>query len=400
MKNNSSMRIALRIGSVTGLLFLACGVAATGVSRADAASRSEGNGGLHFFNSSDPETNPFPQWIAVADFNGDGKPDLAVATYSIFTSFTDVNILLGNGDGSFTAGPTFPATGQNINNVVVADFNGDGKPDLAISMPDANEIQVLLGDGDGSFTPLPAISAVGVSRIFAGHFTANNKADLVVVSAGPGTVTVLLGNGNGTFTAKAPIMVAGDPAYAAVGDFNGDGKQDLAVVNYLDDTLTILLGNGKGAFKEVESRPSTGIEPLCVAVGDFNGDGIPDLAVTNQNNGYPEPGTVTVLIGRGNGTFTPMAVSPVLGSVPESVAVADFNGDGILDLATSNSGSNTISVLLGRGNGTFSAPLNPAAGTNPIFTAVADFNGDGVPDLAAADNVTSSVTVLLTQRSH
>jgi hypothetical protein len=403
MKTTSFARIPLSLGSLALLCALGCGGVANSapsvVTLNSAPSGPASVPGISFFNSSNPATNPFPQSIAVADFNGDGKLDMAVSVYSIFTSFSDVNILLGNGDGTFTAGPAFPLTGQNVNNAAVADFNGDGKPDLAISLPDANQVQVLLGNGDGTFTALPAMSASGVFKVATGDFNGDGKADLVLVNPGPGTVTILLGNGDGTFPRRATIPVAGGPQAVAVGDFNRDGKADLAVVNYSADTVTILLGNGDGTFRAVPSKPATGIQPLSVAVGDFNGDGIPDLAVTNQNNGYPLLGTVTVLIGRGNGTFKPTAVSPQTGSVPYSVAVADFNGDGKEDLAVANAGSNTITILLGKGDGSFASPVSPAVGTDPVFAAVADFNGDGVPDLAAASNTTSSVTVLLTRRA-
>jgi hypothetical protein len=388
MKNGRTARFALSLGVLAA-------VCATHVS---AAAQTASRDRVRFVNSSNPATNPFPQSVAVADFNGDGKLDLAVPVYSSFTPLADLNILLGNGDGTFTAGPAFPLTGQNVNNAVVADFNGDGKLDLAISLPDANQVQVLLGNGHGAFTPLPPISAEAVFVVATGDFNGDGKPDLVLVNPGLGSITILLGRGDGTFRRTATIPISGGLQSVAVGDFNRDGKADLAVVNFLSDTLTILLGNGNGTFKEVASKPQTGIEPLSIAVGDFNGDGIPDLAVTNQNNGAPDPGTVTILIGRGNGTFRPAPISPMTGANPESVAVADFNGDGDLDLAVANSGSNTITVLLGKGDGSFFAPLSPRAGSNPIFAAVGDFNGDGVPDLAAADNDTSSVTVLLTER--
>jgi hypothetical protein len=358
-----------------------------------------GTTGITFVNSSSPATDPWPQFVAVADFNGDGKLDLAVPVYSIFTSLSDVNILLGNGDGTFTAAPAFPLIGQNVNNAVVADFNGDGKPDLAISPPDANQVQVLLGNGDGTFAPMPAISAHGVFVVATGDFNKDGKADLVLVNPGPNTVTILLGNGDGTFTEKATIPFTGGPQSVAIGDFNRDGKPDLAVVNYSSNTVSVLLGNGDGTFTESASSTETGIQPLSIAVGDFNGDGIPDLAVTNQNGGAPALGSVTVLLGKGDGTFNSTVVSPATGSVPNSVAVADFNGDGKTDLAIANAGSNTVTVLLGNGDGTFAAPLSPATGATPNFAAVGDFNGDGIPDLAVADNLSDSLTVLLTQHT-
>lgn len=367
---------------------------------------------VNFVNSSNPTTNPWPQSVAVADFNGDGKLDLAVPVYSIFTPASDMNILLGNGDGTFTPGPTFPLSGQNVNNAVVADFNGDGKPDLAISLPDANEVQILLGNGDGSFTALPPISVYGVFVVATADLNKDGKPDLVTVNFGPGTLTVLLGNGNGTFTQgptittpiSGPGGLAVGPVSVAVADLNKDGTPDLAVANCprgsqgATGSVTTLLGNGDGTFTALADSPTAGGQPLYIAAGDLNGDGIPDLVVTDMNNGAPTPGNLTILLGKGDGTFTPTAASPVTGSIPYSVAITDLNGDGKPDLVTADAGSNSLTVLLGNGDGTFGAPLSPAAGTDPIFAAIGDFNGDGIPDVAAANNSTHSVTVLLTQR--
>ena len=396
MQSTSPAKTILSIISLLALL-RSPGYAAPAV----AVSESSGIPRVSFHNSSNPPTSPYPQFVAVGDFNGDGKLDMAVPVYSIGTLFTDVNIFLGKGNGTFEAGPVFPLTGQNVNNIAVGDFNGDGKADLAISLPDASEVQVLLGNGDGSFTPLtPIYVPEGVFKVDTGAFNSDGKTDLVVTAY---ELTVLMGNGDGTFTAKPSIAITGGAAATAVGDINGDGIADLAVADnggeLAPSSVTILLGNGDGTFKQVPESPATGIEPLAIVAADFNGDGILDLAVTNQNDGYPLLGTVTILIGRGNGTFVPKAVSPQTGSVPYSVVVADFNGDGKPDLAVANAGSNTISVLLGAGNGDFAPPISPPVATDPVYAAVGDFNGDGVPDLAAASNTTNSVTVLLTRRT-
>jgi hypothetical protein len=406
MRTTLYARTALSVVSLGALLCATnCGGGAPNsapvAAPAFASSGSPSVPGIRFRNSSNPPTSPYPQSVAVADFNGDGKLDMAVPVYSIGTPTTDVNIFLGNGNGTFKAGPAFPLTGQNVNNVAVGDFNGDGKIDLAISMPDAGEIQVLLGNGDGSFTPLAPISVpAGVFKVGTCDFNGDGKLDLVVTAY---EITVLLGNGDGTFTAKPSIPITGGAASTAVGDFNGDGIADLAVADNGSESapssVTILLGKGDGTFTQVPESPATGIEPLAIAVGDFNGDGILDLAVTNQNDGNPIPGTVTILIGKGNGFFRPTAVSPQTGPVPYSVAVADFNGDGKLDLAVANAGNNTITILLGKGDGSFASPVSPATGTDPVFAAVGDFNGDGVPDLAAACNTANIVTVLLTHRA-
>lgn len=355
----------------------------------------------NFLNSSSPATLPYPQFVAVADFNGDGNLDLAVPVYSIFTPLADMNIFLGKGNGTFTAGPAFPLTGQNVNNAAVGDFNGDGIADMAISLPDANEVQILLGNGDGSFTAMPAISNPYAARVVAaGDLNGDGNADLVVAGY---EVTILLGKGDGTFTVGQTIPITGGGYSVAVGDYNGDGIPDLAIPNNSGSesspsSVTILLGNGDGTFTQMSQSPPTGIEPLWIAAGDLRGNGILDLVVTNQNDGYPNLGSATVLLGNGDGTFTPTATSPVTGSNPESIAFADFNGDGKPDLAISNAGSNTVTVLLGNGDGTFATPLSFHAGINPIFAAVGDFNDDGLPDLAAANNYPNfTVTVLLDQ---
>jgi hypothetical protein len=414
MKNRRLARLAFSLGPLAALLCASgCGGGRIVPTNSGPPTGPPSGTGLSFVNSSNPTTNPWPQFVAVADFNGDGKLDLAVPVYSIFTPLSDMNILLGNGDGTFRAGPTFPLFGQNVNNAAVADFNGDGKPDIAISLPDADEVQILLGNGDGSFTPSLPIPAIGVFVVATGDFNKDGKADLVLVNTGPRTVSILLGNGDGTFTAKDEITtpasgaggVALGPAAVALADFNHDGIPDLAVVNGprfvqgAPGSVTILLGNGDGTFTEVADAPAAGGQPLFIIAGDLNGDGKPDLVVTNMNDGYPQLGDLTVLLGNGDGTFSPTVAPPATGSIPYSVALADLNGDGKPDLVIADAGSNTLTVLPGNGDGTFAAALSPAAGTDPVFAAVADFNGDGIPDVAAANNSTSSVTVLLTERT-
>ena len=181
----------------------------------------------------------------------------------------------------------------------------------------------------------------------------------------------------------------GTGAYSvAVGDFNGDGNADLAVANYSAGTVTVLLGNGDGTFRAGVDY-GAGSNPISVAIGDFNGDGKADLAVANS--GY---GTVSILLGNGDGTFHYVAGYWVALN-PVSVACGDFNGDGKVDLAVANAGSNYVNVLLGKGDGTFQIAVNYAAGSWPNSVAVGDFNGDGKADLAVADWNGNNVSVLL-----
>ena len=175
----------------------------------------------------------------------------------------------------------------------------------------------------------------------------------------------------------------------AAGDFNGDGIPDLAVANYYGNSVTILLGKGDGTFSVSTKTLPTGNDPYYIVVADFNGDGKPDLAVTNFGSN-----TVTILLGNGDGTFT-AAASVATGGGPNGIAVGDFNGDGIPDLAIANGNSNTVTILLGKGDGTFTPAASPATGAWPKAIVAADFNGDGIPDLAVTNENSSTVTVLL-----
>ena len=204
----------------------------------------------------------------------------------------------------------------------------------------------------------------------------------------------VLGSGteNLGFTSLTQASGLSGPVAIATADFNGDGIPDVAVANNSANTVTILLGNGDGTFSPMPNPLATGSWPHAIAVGDFNGDGNPDLAVVNS-----ESSTVTILLGNGDGTFTaaPMIVSTGYYAYPQAVAVADFNGDGILDLAVANESSNTITILLGHGDGSFTPANSPSTGRCPYAISTGDFNGDGIPDLAVANASDNTVTILL-----
>ena len=248
-------------------------------------------------------------------------------------------------------------TGANPDGLIAADFNGDGKLDLAIANSADNTVTILLGNGDGTFTAA-ALLATGAGSApqlpIAGDFDGDGKLDLATANQTEHTVSVLLGNGDGTFQphvdyAAVPAAAATkDVAGVALGDFNRDGKLDLAVANPSNNTVSVLIGNGDGTFQAPVSY-ATGNHPINFGVADLNGDGILDLAVANLNDR-----TVSILLGNGDGTFKPQVSYPTTGGAligPTAVATGDFNGDGKVDLAITNNGDNSVSILPGNGDG-------------------------------------------------
>ena len=373
--------------------------AATSVTRNFTVSTANPAGTLVTAANSPFAVGSTPLSVAVGDFNGDGNQDYAVANYNDST----VTVLLGNGSGGFTASSGSPfSTGSSTfpESVVVGDFNGDGFLDLATANPGANSVTILLGNGAGVFsTASGSPLALGTSprSLAVGDFNGDGIQDLVTANQSSNNVTVLLGNGTGGFTAASgsPFAVGSVPTSIVVADFNGDGMQDLATVNQSDNAATVLLGNGAGGFTAASGSPYTvGTAPTTLVAADFNGDGIPDLATANQNSGS---NNVTVLLGNGTGGFTASPVAAGSGIVPYALAVGDLNGDGIPDIVTTNQTTASVSVLLGTGTGAFnlSAGAPFAVGTTPKFVAVSDFNGDGIEDIAVANSGSSNVTVLL-----
>jgi hypothetical protein len=325
--------------------------------------------------------------IAVGDFNGDGVADLLVGSEDCHT----VTVLLGKGDGTFTVGQTLPVGGFGFFiSTAVADFNGDGKLDIAVASVGSN-VTILLGNGDGTFTAAANPFQFGGSLAVA-DFNGDGKPDLAVATDnGTKLVKVLLGNGDGSFTAAADQTTGGEPDSITAADFNGDGKIDLAVANSADNTVTILLGNGDGTFTAAAS-PMTGAKPESISVGDFNGDGKPDLASANFADN-----TVTILLGNGDGTFqTGIGVPTGAALGPVSMAVADFNGDGKPDVAVSSSGYSVEALLADTQSSTATATnISPVgAGTHLVdasFAADANYgaNASGaIPLLVVAPNFT------------
>ena len=267
-------------------------------------------------------------WVGVADFNGDGKPDLAVANGSgSGFNLSNVAILLGNGDGTFQPEIASSIPGYAQQFLAIGDFNGDGKADIVVSnCCNENYVSVLIGNGDGTFQP-PVNYPTGSDpwSIALGDFNGDGKTDLAVANYYGGTVSILMGNGDGTFQPKVDYAVGAGPVSVTAGDFNGSGQQSLAVGTQ-SGVINILLNSGSGTFEVLAGFPAGTTSVEGVTSGDFNGDGVLDLAVAGAD------GSVAVLRGNGNGAFQP-AVAYTVGCNAHSVAVGEFNGDGKADLA-------------------------------------------------------------------
>jgi hypothetical protein len=338
--------------------------------------------------------------IASGDFNGDGLPDLVIGG-------DQITILLATTGGGFVQAPGSPIRlGIFPTGVAVSDLNGDGILDIAVLS--VGDLYILLGDGHGGFTVANQILVYGgrqpntpVNAIGVADFNRDGKPDLVfigtAIGGSPDAVTVLLGDGTGNFTPApgGPLNVGLTNEEFTVADFNMDGNPDIAVTLNNSREVVVLLGDGTGRFVADPNGPfPTGLTPIAIAHGDFNGDGKVDLAVANWAGS-----TVTILIGDGTGGFTRLPDTNVP-YIPKWLSVGDIDGDGLQDLVVSfaDGPSSGVYVLLGDGKGGFRSPGGPGFITfagGPVAAILADFNGDGRLDLATSNFDVGTVSVFL-----
>jgi Bacterial Ig-like domain (group 3)/FG-GAP-like repeat len=315
--------------------------------------------------------------MAVGDFNHDGKADLAETSDFDNT----VIVLLGNGDGTFA-----PASGSPINvgnfpeAVGIGDFNNDGVLDLVVANANDNTVSILLGNGDGTFTAVAPVPTGGFPFYLAvADFNHDGAADIAVSNEADSTVSVLLGNGDGTFAPAPGSPIPGfnyNPAQVVAADFNGDGYPDLAVADFIPlnqippvvnqtSNVVIMLGNGDGTFHPGPGSPiTTGLYALALVAADFNQDGHTDLAVDNYGvNTAPPTQALQFLIGDVNndGGFTQPLPTTQLGNSPNGLIAADFNGDGTTDLAIPNVGEFDTTILLNAFKQTATASISNIA---------------------------------------
>ncbi len=342
-----------------------------------------------------------PAGVIAADFNGDGKTDLAVAYKN------GIAILLSNGDGTF-AGPVSYAAGSSPISLAALDLNHDGKLDLAAADNGSSpgKVYILLGTGTGTFTAGGSFT-VGSQplSVTIADFSNDGNPDLAV-TANDNTTTILLGAGNGTFAGGSSLVTGAAPQYVAAGDFNKDGNMDLAVANTRAQTVSVFLGNGKGTFQAGQSYVVS-YEPQSLIITDYNSDGNLDIIQGTGDARVFGPGVnnskIDFLPGNGDGTFQGAVSTAVPGSqagVGTFLSTGDFSGDGKIDAIVNDKFGGNLYLFPGDGHGRFQAPviinaLATGTQTLPVGGAAGDFNGDGKLDLAVTESAAGQVAVLL-----
>jgi hypothetical protein len=343
-----------------------------------------------------------PVAIVTADVNNDGKADVIAAT----PVNGGITVMLGLGNGRFATPTYWSASGTDTpKTLAVADVNGDGKLDIVTgndpgdgaAFGEKASISVLLGDGEGHFPTVQTYSGfsfVTPTSIAVSDVNGDGRPDIILAGYGP-SVDVMMNVGVGATQwpvqsyNPAGVDSTGAPIMVAAGDVNGDAKPDIVLT--WGTQVEALLNTGTGTF--VATQPyDVGADPLSVTLGDVNGDGNLDIVTANAyyppGSGVPL-GTVSVLLGHGDGTFG-ATQTYAIGGEPNSIALGDFNEDGKLDIVTTGS---EMDMLLNNGDGTFGAyqKVGPAGSS----VVVADFNNDGLLDIAQIDGLGTSVDVLL-----
>jgi Bacterial type II and III secretion system protein/Bacterial Ig-like domain (group 2)/FG-GAP-like repeat len=285
--------------------------------------------------------------------------------------------------------------------------NNNSYPDLAVASQTTNTLNILLGNGDGTFSNFQSyVTGNRPSAVAVAPFNTNNNSNngIVVTNFADNSFSVFLGNGDGTFAQvrgspfPLPTGQTG-PIAVTVSDFNQDGIPDLAILNQTSNNVTILQGIGDGTFKLVSNNPlATGNFPVDISSGTLAGSTGPALAIANQNDN-----TISVYFGNGNGTFFAASQSPLAaGSTPTGIAIADFGNTSFGGIGVTNQSAGTVTGFADQGNGTFVTALVEPAGKDPGAILVGDFTGNTYPDVIVANNISGSdgqVTLLVSPAS-
>jgi hypothetical protein len=319
--------------------------------------------------------------VATGDLNNDGYADVALATATSGFAF------LGDANGNLTLKSTFAVTDPR--KILIADVNKDGNQDVILANGDGRQVVSYLGNGDGTFqSPVGRNLTSGAADVVLADFNGDGKLDAAVAS---NVVMLLLNDGSPTVFGPATVYNTNANGLAiSSGDFNHDGHPDIVLGDYADNRLDVLLNNGDGTFGAATPY-ALASHAGSLQTGDFNHDGRDDIAVA-----YPASTSIAVLLANADGTFQPRTEYDTSVGGPGVIAVADMDHDGNLDLTVAAPNASRAVVFLGDGSGGFAAPVQAPTGFGPSCVVAGDINGDGLPDLIAS-NATSpgSVTASL-----
>ncbi|MDB5388886.1 MAG: vcbs repeat-containing protein, partial [Planctomycetaceae bacterium] len=378
--------ISISSGSGAGTI----GLNITGSNVMDQAGNGFGGGAFSNAPGTPIAVSSTPANSYLADVNGDGNLDL------IYAASSSVSVALGNGNGTFGAQRAFEM-GSSSTGMVIADFNGDGRPDIASSSYFGANVTIMLGNGDGTFTLKGSVGVPSrTNALAAGDVNGDGKPDIVDANYNNGNVSVLLGTGTGNFTIESGSFGVGSrPTSIVLTDLDGNGSLDIVTANVLSNNVSVLLGNGSGSFNAAIGSPfAVENSPASVAVADVNGDGKPDLVVANNGNSANDD---SVLLGTGGGSFI-AAPSVGHGTRPQTVVLGDVNGDGKPDIVTSGRyHQDSDAVLLGDGSGGFNVDAGSpfATGVTPRDAQLGDVNGDGRLDIVTTNLSSSTISLFL-----
>lgn len=293
--------------------------------------------------------------------------------------------------GAFGPGGSVTRTGTVTNASTTADFNGDGRADLAVTNYGGSTLSVMMGQSDGSLLPHATYATTGASGVAVADLNADGKLDLAVANLDGASVGVLLNDGQGGFSAQVTYAAGAAPISLVSGDFNQDGKVDLLVADNGASASTgavlLLANDGQGAFS-VQGTYATGARARAIATGDFNGNGRLDVVVVNE-----QPTSLEVFLDDGQGGLSARVTYPT-GQYVFGVAVGDFDGDAKVDVAVPHFDADAVGLYPGRGDGTFGAQRVFVAGMGPTGVAVSDLDANGGVDLVTASYEGGTVDVL------
>jgi len=323
--------------------------------------------------------------FAIADLNVDGHADVALANED-----GTISVLLGAGDGSFRSTADVKIAQGPLSSILAADFDHDGKVDLAVTLSNEKQLSILKGKGNGGFDS-PAAYRVGSNpvAISLGDMDEDGIPDLVVTNQGSNTFSILGGNSDGTFKSSLDYVAGKSPLAAVTGDFYGTGHLDLALINSGSQTVSLPGGNGDGTFRAARAY-SVDLQPKAVAFGNLTSGKTSDLVVTNFCGSDPtcKSGTVSVMAASESGYR--LASTYSVGAGPVAVALVNVDGDRNLDIVALNRIDKTISILLGLGGGIFQQQFTLPLAAAPVAFAAGDFNHDGKIDLAVVGDCGSA----------